>query len=279
MSRERGRKRSSALSSSTPGNPDRQDAPTREQGLQFKTMALHLATVTAILLASVLSAEARQTVRLEFSEGRVNLAAQDAPIRAILAEWARRGGVTVVNGDGLVGPPVTLELAAVPERQALDILLRGVAGYMIAPRRAGSTGVSVFDRILILPTSASPATPPSPANGPRPAPQWPPILGRPPQPESPPSQPDDAAAEQPEAREGGSNQPLRPADQRLRPPIVQNPDTTTVDADDQQPPDDDVPAARTTPGNPFGIPAGSSATPGVVTPAPQGQRPGPARVQ
>jgi hypothetical protein len=242
-------------------------------------MAFRLATVTAIVLASVLSAEAQQAVRLEFSEGRVNLAAKDATIRTILAEWARLGGVTVVNGEDVVGPPVTLELAGMPERQALDILLRGVSGYMIAPRRAGSTGVSAFDRILILPTSAPPRTPAPPANAARPVPQRPPIFGRPPQPTSEPAEPDDAVAEQPEPQEAGSNQPPRPADPRLRPAIVQNPNTNTTDADDQQPPDDDVPAVRTTPGNPFGIPAGSSATPGVVTPVPQGQRPGPARVQ
>ena len=240
-------------------------------------MAFRLATVTAILLVSVLCAEAQQAVRLEFNDGKVNLAAKDAPIRAILTEWARLGGVIVVNGDGVVGPPVTLELASVPERQALDILLRGVSGYMIAPRRAGSTGVSMFDRILILPTSAPPITPP-PANAARPAPRRPPIFGRPPQPESPPAEPDDVVAEQPEVQEAESNQPPRPADPRLRPPIIPNPNLNTSDPDDQEQADDDVPAVPTTPGNPFGIPAGSSATPGVVTPAPQ-QRPGPARVQ
>ena len=241
-------------------------------------MAFRAVTVTAILLASVWSAEARQAVRLEFSEGRVNLAAKDAPVRAILAEWARLGGVTVVNGEGVGGPPVTLELASVPERQALDILLRGVSGYMIAPRRAGSTGVSMFDRILSLPTSVPPRTPPPPAVAARPAPPRPPIFGRPPQPDAAPSEPEESAGE-PEAQEAGSNQPPRPADARLRPPVIQNPNTDAPDEDDQEAPNDDIPAVRTTPGNPFGIPAGSSATPGVVTPVPPGQRPGPARVQ
>jgi hypothetical protein len=238
-------------------------------------MAFRAVTVTAILLASVCSADARQAVRLEFIEGRVNLAAKDAPLRAILSEWARLGGVTVVNGEAVGGPAVTLELAGVPERQALDILLRGVSGYMIAPRRAGSTGVSMFDRILILPTSVPPRTPPPPANAARPTPPRPPVFGRPPQPDTAPSEPEEPA-EQPDAQEAGSNQPPRPADARLR-PVIQNPNTDAADVD-QEPPDDDVPAVRTTPGNPFGIPAGSSATPGVVTPVP-GQRPGPARVQ
>ena len=51
----------------------------------------------------------------------------------------------------VAGAPVTLELTDVPERQALDIVLRSVAGYMLAPRRAGSPGASTFDRIMILP--------------------------------------------------------------------------------------------------------------------------------
>ena len=44
----------------------------------------------------------------------------------------------------------------VPERQALDIVLRGVSGYVARGARAGRTGASTFDRIMILPTSVAP---------------------------------------------------------------------------------------------------------------------------
>ena len=44
-----------------------------------------------------------------------------------------------------------------PERQALDTLLRSTAGYLAAPRTVGVTGASVYDRIMILPTSRPPA--------------------------------------------------------------------------------------------------------------------------
>ena len=111
-------------------------------------------------LSSALPADAQQPVTLQFNAGQVTLSAQNAPVRAILAEWARLGGATVVNGDRVAGPPVTLELTDVPERQALDVILRGVAGYMLAPRRAGSMGASAFDRIMILPTSVAPRNPP-----------------------------------------------------------------------------------------------------------------------
>jgi hypothetical protein len=144
-------------------------------------MAFRALTVAAILLGWTCAAHAQQLVRLEFNDGTVTLSARDAPLRAILAEWARLGGATVVNGDRVVGQPVTLELTAVPERQALDVLLRSVSGYMIAPRRAGSSGASMFDRILILPTS-TPPTNPAPAVAARPGPQRPIILARPPRP-------------------------------------------------------------------------------------------------
>ena len=146
-------------------------------------MAFRALTVTAILLGWTCAAQAQQSVRLEFNDGKVTLSARDAPLRAILGEWARLGGATVVNGDRVVGQPVTLELTAVPERQALDVLLRGVSGYMIAPRRAGSSGASMFDRILILPTSSPPSNP-APAVATRPGPQRPPILARPPRPDA-----------------------------------------------------------------------------------------------
>src|SRR6266508_4323987 len=120
---------------------------------RFLTELAFLALVCAV------PARAQQSVKLEFKDGRVSLKARNAPLRTILAEWARLGGATIVNGDRVAGAPVTLEFVAVPERQALDTLLRSVAAYMLAPRRAGSVGASAFDRILILPTSAAPRNP------------------------------------------------------------------------------------------------------------------------
>ena len=243
-------------------------------------MAFRALTVTAILLGWTCAAQAQQSVRLEFNDGRVTLNAREASLRAILAEWARLGGATVVNGDRVAVQPVTLELTGVPERQALDVLLRGVAGYMIAPRRVGSSGVSMFDRILILPTSTPPANPP-PAVAARPGPQRPPILPRAPQ-QVPPSidveQNDADNAGDQDAGATGVQQ--RPVDPRVRPPIqVRPPDTETPEPQEAEQPSDDVPAVKPTPSNPFGVPAGSSATPGFTT-QPQGQqRPGPGRVQ
>ena len=233
----------------------------------------------ALLLCS--SAAAAQSVTVEFSNGQVNLRAQNAPIRAILAEWARRGGATIVNGDRVTGAPVTLELIGIPERQALDIVLRSVAGYMLAPRRAGTTGASMFDRIQILPTSAAPRPAP-PANTPAaafgtPRPLVPqPQIGRQPPPLSAPvAAPSDDQVD--DADDAASEAPVpatRPAPPRIvRPgippqPLGPEPQIVTPDEDDNEPAAD-TPGAAPTPGNPFGVPFGSSGQPGVVTPAPQ----------
>jgi hypothetical protein len=114
------------------------------------------AAVFALLLSS---AHAQPALKLEIKDGRVNLDATSVPARQILAEWANVGGTKVVGADKITGAPLTLKLVDVAERQALDIILRNVAGYMAAPRLASAApGASAYDRILILPTSVSAGT-------------------------------------------------------------------------------------------------------------------------
>jgi hypothetical protein len=54
---------------------------------------------------------------------------------------------------------VTLELKDVPEDQALDLLLRSVAGYLAAPRTPVLPNASRFDRVVVMATAAVPRTP------------------------------------------------------------------------------------------------------------------------
>src|SRR5688572_28118754 len=83
--------------------------------------------------------------------------AQNAPLRAVLAEWARLGGTKIVNGEQVTGAPVTLELVDYPERKALDIVLRNVPGYIVSARQSpGVGGASAFDRVMILAVSSAP---------------------------------------------------------------------------------------------------------------------------
>ena len=118
-----------------------------------------------LVLAAAVPASAQQ-VRLDIRDGRVTLHAQNASLRAILTEWQRVGGTRIVNLERVAGAPITIDLNNVPERQALDTLLRSVAGYLLAARQPASTGASVFDRIMILATSAAP--PPTAASAARP---------------------------------------------------------------------------------------------------------------
>jgi hypothetical protein len=134
---------------------------------------LRFAFVAAVALG-VASPAIAGDLKLTMQGGRVTVIARDVPVRQILQEWARVGTTNIVNGDKVPGPPITVELINVPEQQALDILLRSAAGYMAAPRPIGVAGASVYDRIMILPTSRPPAvtasaTPP-PAFQPRPQP-------------------------------------------------------------------------------------------------------------
>src|SRR5512142_2498287 len=110
-----------------------------------------------ILTAATVSAD----VQLSINDGRVSLVAKDATVRQILAEWSRVGQTRIVNAERVPGGPVTLELHDVPEAQALDTILRSVSGFMAAPRAVPVANASRFDRIIVMPTSAAPASAPA----------------------------------------------------------------------------------------------------------------------
>jgi hypothetical protein len=105
-----------------------------------------------VFLSGAGSASA-QELSLEFREGLVRLTATNVPASQILSEWSRLGGTRIVNAERALGAPLTLLLVDVPERQALDTVLRGTAGYMVTVRQTAEAGASVFDRIFVLPTT------------------------------------------------------------------------------------------------------------------------------
>ncbi len=112
-------------------------------------------------------------VRLTIHDGLVSLDAEDATLRQILAEWGRVGQTKIVNGDRVPGGPLTVQFTDVPEAQALEMLLRTVSGYLAAPRPGIQSNISRFDRIVVMPTAATPPRPgvPSPTPAPPPLPQ------------------------------------------------------------------------------------------------------------
>lgn len=112
--------------------------------------------VAALVVFSPRAALAQQ-VELSFEAGRVTLAARDATIREVLDLWARRGHVTVVNAELAGEARVSLQLDEVLERQALEAVLGGVAGYVIVERGPDSTGPAVFDRVFVVAQGGSKA--------------------------------------------------------------------------------------------------------------------------
>ena len=246
---------------------------------------MKITVVAAAVLLLAASAEAQQ-MTLQIKDGRVDLEAHNIPVRQILAEWARVGGAKVVNGEKVIGAPVTLQLRNVPERQAIDTILRGVSGYMLAARPDGTAGVSAFDRIMILATSAAPRNAPAPAMTgfpARPFPQPSPNAAD----EVPAFEPDGDEEDNDVADDVGSAEGAEPVLQPGMPPRFQRRATVFPNPMGGQPqpqpfvppnvpgmpePIDEEQGQEAQPpsaGNPFGVPAGASATPGVVSPVPQ----------
>jgi hypothetical protein len=115
----------------------------------------HTLLIAALSLAIAAPVGAQQ-LKVSFADGLVSVDATAVPIRQILNEWAKQGGTKVVGVERVTGAPLTITLIDVPESKALEVILRSVAGYMAAPRAAG-TGASIYDRILVMATSAAPA--------------------------------------------------------------------------------------------------------------------------
>jgi hypothetical protein len=165
------------------------------------------AIVACLLTASAASAD----VQVLLDNGRVSIVAKDATVRQILSEWARVGQTKIVNVDRIPGGPLTLELRNVPEGQALDVLLKSVSGYMAAPRQTAVANLSVFDRIIVMPTAAAPR----PAASAQAAPGF-----QQPQFQQPVQPPSDDDADEPPANVQAPNQPRGPVFNSFPPPQV-----------------------------------------------------------
>ena len=154
----------------------------------------HLLLGLIALLSVTVQAQAAG-LQLSIQDGRVTLDAQDVTIRQILTEWARVGKTRIVNIERLSGATVTMRLEGVPERQALDIVLRAVPGYIAAPREIILGNASMYHTILIMPTTTAVAarpTPGAPARGAAPVTRLRPPLTPGALPEQAPEPPTDA---------------------------------------------------------------------------------------
>jgi hypothetical protein len=116
----------------------------------------HTFLTVALLVLVALPAAAQQPLKISFEGGRVSIDATSVPVRAILTEWGKAGGTKIVGAERISGAPLTVKLVNVTEAQALETILRSVAGYMAAPRNALG-GPSMYDRILVMATTSAPA--------------------------------------------------------------------------------------------------------------------------
>jgi hypothetical protein len=212
---------------------------------------LQALAVIALLTTGATSAAAQVTLEFQ-QDGKLRLNAQNVSVSQILAEWARRGRTTIVNGERVPGPPVTLELQDVSEKQALDILLRGVSGYLVAARDAAVSGASSFDRIYILPTSSRPTNTAAAA----------------PPPQAIQLQDDDDDDPLPVGARGATPPGGRLPRDVAQPGVTGRPPVPVDDDDRAEPENRPAP----TPTNPFGVAPGT-ARPGVITPGPPANRP------
>ena len=247
----------------------------------MKTSTL-LAAFVAVLAIVPARADA-QHLQLQMQNGLVTLDAQNVTIRQILAEWARVGGARIVNGEKVMGAPVTLQLNGIPERQALDTILRGVSGYMLASRQAAGPGLSQFDRILIMPTSSAPRNPapaaatfnqrPMPAQ-PAPEPVETEVVEDEDHDQEEPGDPGDPDGEEEEPAvqpQPGINRGFQ------RPPNFPNPMGGAQPFTPQPFPtgpqpvqsDEDGPPGQQPATGPLNVPPGATTTPGMISPPPQ----------
>lgn len=215
-----------------------------------------LTVALSILIAA--PALAQQPLKLSFENGRVTVDATSVPVRTILTEWGKVGGTKVVGAERISGAPMTLKLVSVTEAQALETILRSVAGYMAAPRSGATTGPSIYDRILVMATSSAPAPP---ATAARPSPAQPnAVTGT--QRFVPPRQ---RAEEPEEVQEPDDNQPS--------PPVFTFPQTPQNMGYPQQPAGGYVPAGVAQPGMIVPAPQTITINPAQGTPVPQPQLP------
>jgi hypothetical protein len=234
----------------------------------FSTLAL--AGLAWLALGSTSFAD----VRISIHDGQVSLSAKDATVRQILTEWARVGRTQIVNVERISGGPITIEFTNVPEQEALDMLLRSVSGYMVAPRAVAVSDASLFDRVVVMPTSAAPR--PAPSAAPPPPAPFAQFNGIMPQPQD-----DDDNRQQPglqlppalapifsnfpqQLPQGGPNgQPRRPVTPNNGQGIF-GAMPQQVDPQNGQP----ISAPPQTPNAPPGSPFGAVSSPGMIAPAP-----------
>lgn len=114
---------------------------------------LILSALCTVLLSAPAAA---QEFELSVERGLVTVRANDARLDDLLRRWSEITGLAVVSKGDISGIRLTLELSSVPERQALDLILRGVAGYVIGELRDPSTGLGAIATLIVVGQGTTP---------------------------------------------------------------------------------------------------------------------------
>ena len=128
-------------------------------------MKLRVLLAATVILGLLTARDAAaQKLSLQIDKGLVTLDAESVTVDEILARWTATTGLNVISKNGRGSDvPVTLRLEAVPERDALTMILRDLSGYIMGERRDPQSGVVSIDRLMILPDSAAQAPASMPA--------------------------------------------------------------------------------------------------------------------
>jgi hypothetical protein len=85
----------------------------------------------------------------------MTVVAESVALRTVVLEWARVGGVRLVDPQHVSLAPVSIELRDLPEGEALKVLLRTLPGYLLQKRSVGSEGSSLFEKLAVMAPAAA----------------------------------------------------------------------------------------------------------------------------
>jgi len=218
--------------------------------------------VAVLLFSTSLTAAPVSRATVTLHDGLATVVANDATVAEVLDAWSRAGGTAIVNAEKMSAQRVTIELIDVPEKAALDVVLRSAAAYIAIERPEFSPVTSKYGKIVILATSVAPREPAA-----RPSPQQPIVAPPPPALVPPPPTFVPPAPGVVQRLIGPDGHPV-PDDQEGAPPPNRRAAPFGFSSGDAPP--DREPAApppqRTRP--PAGVPV-----PGMIVPAPQPSTP------
>jgi hypothetical protein len=123
--------------------------------LLFSRVQAAGAIALALCLAAPAGAQetppaASRNLMVSCDKGRMTIVAQSVSLRTIIQEWARVGGVRLVNPQYVSATPVSVDLRDLPERAALKVLLRSLPGYLLQQRSAESGLASGFEKLVVM---------------------------------------------------------------------------------------------------------------------------------